>query len=300
MVKASDIFGTSSGGGTPVNGIRPLYLPGLGAPDLYQDTSGHTWLKTGSVETDYSRYPDADFTSSLAFTGEEYSLGITNPRSGCFDGTHYWVAQRAGGTMGIHQYTSDWTKTGTIIDTSAHLLVTNAVAFDGTYLVVTGENNNNRAVKFDLAGNHISSHDLDTYFDELYGLYWNGTHYIASGKNTVNQTRISYFDTAFNHLASHYPTGVSNPMGVIELKDGRFLLVQGSGNVVLAFDHQWQLITTYTSPLTSPSGLVSGNGTLYVISDGSNKLLPCIDQWVGDIEAHTDTDTGYPLYVRIG
>jgi hypothetical protein len=298
MIKASDIFGTSSGGGTPVNGIRPLYLPGLGAPDLYQDTSGHTWLKTGSVETDYSRYPDADIKIGLTFTGAEHALGISDAQGGCFDGTHYWIAKLINTNIGLNQYTRDWVKTGVVINPSDHIGNVRDVTFDGSYLYVCG-NDTDVIAKYDLDGTYISKVDVSSFQGNIFGLHWTGTHFLACGNIPAAVQRL---DSDFNEVSSFETYGtVNSPNGVIELPDGRFLITQESGDKVWVFHADGTYSgTSVAFPGTTPTGLFTDGDRYYVVSRGSQKVYEFLTEYIGDEIAHTDTDTGYPLYVRIG
>jgi len=280
----------SSGGELPIDAVIPFNLS-----DDVCDLSGKIWLKSGVVETDLAKYPDATVSDVVptainfsAASQETSCMGVT------WDGSHFWVVGQV--QQKAFKYTALGVYTGTSF--SFYSQIPSGVSdihFDGTYFWILGYSTDT-VFKYNSNGSYAGvSFSVSAQDDRPYGITSDDTHLWVTGwiNNNVHQYN---FDGTY--------TGVSFYAGN---EDGRIDGITWDGS------HFW-VTGVFTDSVYQYDSAGNYTGKKFSINSGESITFDGTDLWVLSNDVCTkysvlqhvgfgaeiiDSDSGTPYYVRV-
>jgi hypothetical protein len=228
------------------------------------------YLKGGVYETTLSNYPLAK--TSLKYLGTNFSIAAqdTSPLGIAWDGTYFWVA--GNNSTKVLKYNSS----GVFVSSfsiSSQVSTPNGIINDGTYIWVL-DSYTNKVHKYSQAGVYQNVFWTTSEGVESKGLTFDGTHVWVSDQSTGYANHDKYT------VAGVY-TGVTFS-SYAQYQYGRSLAWTGS--------HFWvadvnSFISKYTSSgvytgitinvssvATQLSGITYKDGSLFLLSDGTDKV----------------------------
>lgn len=298
MSKASDFFGSSGGGGLPINGVHPLNVNGV---ELYEDTSGASWLRSGVVENDSVTYPDA----STIFDGVIAKTILT-----LFDPT-LGIAYRNGKYLRLQtidkviEHDLDGTNPVQVINATTHDSNVRGIDYADNFVWLVGENND-VVIKYNdsnVYDSTISTSPETTTGTDITIL--GSSMYIINASSSIHKRNST--TGAAELLQVVDLTGYSGIAGITSKNNMLYVLFSNtnSTSVVKEFNPTNLLPTgrefsveNATSNLNNGLGINTDNGNLLY-----NREPDLYEYTFGDLigikDAKTNTDTGLPIYTRI-
>lgn len=287
---ASELYG-GSGGGLPVNSIAPIF-GGANPPDLYEDTTGGVWLKTGVIETDVSKYPDAH-QGFGGLSGNEIDLSADTValESTSFDGTNFWVVDKTpkmlrkysfDGTLLKSSYIGDYTSTYVGVAVHGSELITLATSTASIYVF---DINTQAYVR---TAFNIGDTNFDICFD--------GTDYftvttasqfkqlqVTNGQELNGNVFLSDTPSCVDWDGTHFWVGIPSKNEIVQVNANR----QETG------------VRISLGPTNiNIKSIMAANGKIWV--GGADGILREIQFGVvGESKAFTDAVTGAPYYVKV-
>lgn len=278
----------SGGGGGFVNTFINIFG---GSSNEYTTSDGLTYLKSGYLESDLSKYPEAHH-SPLEDTGESVSFTRDTDMNGITYGAGYlWVVGAS--TDDVYQLNLDMHETGFSFPLSSQGSPT-GIAYANNHLYVL-DGSARSVKKYSLDGTFTGDTYPTTQDTIPTGICFDGEFFWISGNNNNRLYKYTQNMTYTNHSVSI--SGVSsNSYGVAS-----------SLNVFAVIDYTTGLHITDKTGSSIGSVLVkfcsgltfSPDGFLY-LCDKSNKTIRKFGSGlVGYPFFKFDVSTGTPLYVRV-
>ncbi|UAA38218.1 hypothetical protein KIH87_16220 [Paraneptunicella aestuarii] len=278
MSSISDKKLMSSGSSEPVNSIKPIY----NNDDVFIDSSGGTWFKTGYVSDDTASYPLATI-KKFGKTGLTHAIngytGLTE------DSLYIWVL--AGTT--VYQYDKNWTATGVSFSISSFDTNPQGIFADESHLWVIGRTSLD-VIKLNkdgtAAGGNFSI-STGTSVPESIAVT---TDYVYIGDGN---SRIKVWDKSGTHITT-LATCPDVPNDLI-VKDG--LLWALSNYAIYIYDFTGTLLSSYPATSYCKSFISAGTDALWIVRTDNLAYLHA--DIIGEEKVKTHTETGYKYFLKV-
>lgn len=295
MADLSQFLNGGGGGGVPINGTANLQV---GTVDIFNASNGEVYLRSGLIETDLSKYPEADAgIRDIQETGVSFDVSATGlPRGITWDGSHFWVV--SSNLDRVYQYTSSGTSTGTNFDVSSQATLPVDLTWDGSHFWIL-DGTTGRVYKYTSSGGYtgvnfnIGNQDINAQ-----GITWDGNHFWVAGDGT---NRIYKYTAAGNYTGASFIVSSQSPSPVGITWDGNyFYVVDDNGNRINQYtsDFVFTGVSTLISE-TSSQGIVSVGSSLWVVGSSLDKVFEYqLVTGVG-MPLTIDSDSGTAIYLRV-
>ncbi|MGI2931864.1 hypothetical protein [Vibrio fluvialis] len=285
------LIGNSSSGSIPIDGVLAL--------NNYKNKfeyDGATYLKSGFTESDMLLYPLA-YTTGGNYSGFSFSVASqeTSPSGVIFDGTYFWVVGYATGS--VYQYDSTGVYTGLSFSVASQETNPQGIARSGDYIFVCGTSSNS-IHKYDLSG---------TYTGESFPVQTSprGMCTYNSGFLVISSNTVYKYDSSLSYTGQSFSVSSQGSTHLDVTYDGDFIWTIEAGatnkNIYKYTDDGFYtgVSITVNAEDTTPTGLSYYEGKMFITGDAGN-TVDGYDLYIGIQDAKTDSDTGLPIYVRIG
>lgn len=292
---------TIGGSGNIVNSLLPLH-----SQENRLELDDQVWLKTGVIETDVSKYPDATISSYSDTVINSAKLPGTSNGDISYKNGKLWTSEYRGSPNSlVHQLDMNGTATGLVIDTSQ---TTNSNGYPSGLCQITIDSVNCLIVahRWSGGGGTLFKYNADTG-QHLGQGSWGGLggsaeHYLAADDTHIYsaskvESKVRKFNSNLD-LVWEVDTPVSYPTGIEVVGDTVYVFIQGN---MYGFDKDGNEIAITNNPLVpfpphSVIGMAFINGYWHFNQlSFIQRELPV----VGVETAITDSNSNLPLYVRV-
>ena len=284
----------------PIGSLAPLNVGGV---NVYTAPDKSIWLKSGVIETDFTKYPNYPTSYDSGFTGITKYIGTETetPADVCCAFGYLWVLSYIENS--VFKYDLNGNYTGESFSLASGGGYPIGLGSDGTYFWVS-DYNTKLIYKYNSDGSYANfSKAILVNGDYPNGICWDGTHYWVS---SYSSNYIEQFDTDWVSTGIKYSTASTDSLTRGLGFDGEYLWVVGDQNNAA---YKYDIDGTFANAAimfeeveeTIPVGIAFNGEDIWAVGRSQNTLLKYghPTSYIG-INQAVHPDTGFPIYLRVG